>query len=69
MRESFLSQARRRGEDDAHGDVAQHGGVEPCAGAGERRGGGEDGAGLVSGHQHVADVALAAGRAHLSTKM
>lgn len=34
--ESFLSQARRRGEDDAHGDVAQHHGVEPSAGAGER---------------------------------
>lgn len=34
-------------------------------GAGEGRGGGEDGAALVPGHQHVADVALAAGRARL----
>lgn len=37
-------------------------------GAREGRGGGEDGAALVPGHQHVADVALAAGRARLGTR-
>lgn len=31
----------------------------------QRRNGGENGAAVISGHQHVADVALTAGRTHL----
>lgn len=52
--------------DDEDSDVAWRGGMKPPAGADQGRGGGENGAALVSGHQHVADVPLTAGRAHLA---
>lgn len=47
-------------------DVAQHCRKKPSARADQRRSRGENGAALISWHQHVTDVALAAGRAHLT---
>lgn len=56
-------------DDDENGHDAQHCRTKPPAGADQRRRGGEHGAALVPRHQHVADVALAAGRAHLAEEI
>lgn len=55
------------GEDD-NDDVAQRSRMKTPAYADQRRNGGENSAALVSGQQQVADVPLAAGRAHLRGK-
>lgn len=54
------------GDDDDNSDVAQHCRMKPAARADQRRGRGENGAALVSRHQHVTDVPLTAGRAYLT---
>lgn len=51
---------------DHDDEVQQSWGVKASARADQRRGGGEDGAAVVSRHHDVADVPLAAGRAHLT---
>ena len=53
-------------DDHDDDDVTQRCRKQPSAGADQRRRGGENGTGRIPRHQHVTDVPLAAGRAHLT---
>lgn len=50
---------------DGDDDEAQRSRMKTPAQTNQRRNGGENGTAVISGHQHVADVPLTAGRAHL----
>lgn len=65
-RTQFPSKVSRCRDDDDEDEVAPRRRQQPPAAAGQRGSRGEDGAAGVPRHQHVTDVPLAAGGAHLA---
>lgn len=55
--------------DERDADVARRCGAKPSARADQGRRRGENGAALIPRHQHVTDVPLTAGRAHLTEEI